>query len=231
MALRALFLDVGNTLLHEQPSRFELYAQAARKHGCDIATEQMAAHMRQAHAELPRWVQGSFRYTDPWFEVYIERIFHQTLGLPKEELAELSKELFARFSDPATFRLHEGGLELLELARERQLRIGIISNWSGRLPRLLDQLDLTRRVDFVLCSALERLEKPSAEIYTRALDRAGVRAEEALHAGDDIEKDILGAQRLGIRAVLVDHAQRHRGIAPSVHHLKELSAIVERLTA
>jgi putative hydrolase of the HAD superfamily len=231
MALRALFLDVGNTLLYEQPSRFELYAQAARRHGRDIATEEMAAHMRQAHAELPRWVQGSFRYTDPWFEVYVERIFHHTLGLPRKDLVRLSSDLFARFCDPATFQLHEGALDLLELARERQLRIGIISNWSGRLPRLLDQLDLTRRVDFVLCSALERLEKPSAEIYIRALERAGVQAEEALHAGDDVEKDILGAQRLGIRAVLVDHAQRHGAIAPRVHNLKELSAIVERMTA
>lgn len=231
MALRALFLDVGNTLLSERPTRFELYAQAARNHGCEISVEDMTAQMRRAHAELPRWVNGAFRYTDPWFELYIENIFHGALGLPKERLPELSEALFARFSDPATFAIHDGALELLKLARDRQLRIGIISNWSHRLPGLLDRLDLTRRVDFVLCSALERMEKPSVELYARALDRAGVQAEEALHAGDDMEKDLLGARRAGIRSVLVDHGRRHSGVSPCVHNLGELTAIVERLTA
>lgn len=231
MALRALFLDVGNTLLREHPSRFELYAQAAQAEGCDISVEDMGRQMRRAHAELPPWIDGAFRYTDPWFEAYISNIFHEALGIPRERLPALSGKLFARFSDPTTFSMYPGALELLGMARERNLRIGIISNWSHRLPGLLDALGITSRVDFVLCSAIERLEKPSAELYLRALARAGVRAEEALHAGDDMEKDLLGAQRVGIRSVLVDHSRRHANISPSVNDLEQLTAIVERLTA
>lgn len=231
MALRALFLDVGNTLLSEQPSRFELYAKAAEAYGRPVAVENMAAWMRSAHAELPRQVAGGFRYTDPWFELYIERIFHSRLGVPKNELAELATNLFARFSDPSTFQVHSGSFELLELARARGLKIGIISNWSHRLPKLLNDLGITPRVDFVLCSALERAEKPDAELFQRGLRLAGVEASEALHAGDDVEKDFWGAQRVGLRAVLVDHAQRHPELTPRVHNLQELREIVERLTA
>lgn len=230
MALRALFLDVGNTLLRERPSRFELYAQAAHEEGCPISTEEMAAQMRRAHAELPTWVGGAFRYTDPWFEAYIARIFHESLGVPRERLSPLSERLFARFSDPATFELYPGAFELLALARTRGLRVGIISNWSHRLPGLLERLDISPRVDFVLCSALERLEKPSVELYRRALQQAGVQPEEALHAGDDIGKDLLGAQQAGLRAVLVDHARAHANISPAVSGLDQLAEIVDRLT-
>ncbi|MBJ7903178.1 TIGR01458 family HAD-type hydrolase [Streptomyces sp. DSM 110735] len=45
--------------------------------------------------------------------------------------------------------------------------------------------------------------KPSAAFFRAALDRLGVDATEALMVGDDVESDVLGAQRLGITGVLV----------------------------
>ncbi len=231
MVLRAVFLDVGNTLVHERPSRFEIYAQTARAHGLEVATERMDALMREAHRDLPREIDGAWRYTDRWFEAYLERIFCEGLGLEPARLAPLSRELFARFSDPATFALHAGALELCDALRARGLALGIVSNWSPRLPRLLEHLGLAARADFVLCSALERAEKPDEEIFRRALARAGVRADEALHAGDDLEKDFRGARRAGLRAVLVDHSARAAGETPRVHSLPELGEWIEHLCA
>lgn len=232
MTIQALFVDVGNTLVREVPSRFAIYAECARAHGLAIETPAMAALMRRAHGELPARVGGAFRYTDPWFAAYIERIFHHHLGLERAVLPDLSRGLFARFSDPATFELFPGAIELLESARARGLAIGVISNWSARLPRLLEALDVARRVDFVLCSAIEELEKPDEEIFRRALERADVAPDSALHAGDDLEKDYLGARRLGIRALLVDHADVHARLGhPRARDLAQLREHVERLAA
>jgi FMN phosphatase YigB (HAD superfamily) len=52
--------------------------------------------------------------------------------------------------------------------------VGLISNWSPRLPKLLADLRISERVDFVLCSAIERAEKPDAALFERALARANV---------------------------------------------------------
>lgn len=49
-----------------------------------------------------------------------------------------------------------------------------------------------------------RAFKPHREIFERALDVAGVSAEEAIHIGDSYQADVLGARKLGIDAVLVD---------------------------
>jgi putative hydrolase of the HAD superfamily len=232
MALRAVFLDVGNTLVRERPSRFAIYAQAAAARGIDLDERAMRALMVEAHAELPREIAGSYRYGDAWFEAYLERIFHAKLGLGRAALPELSRELFARFSDPATFELHHGALELLEGLRAAGLRVGLISNWSARLPGLLAALGVAQRVDFTLCSAIERLEKPDPLFYELALKRAGVRADEAVHAGDDLEKDVLGARRSGLRAVLVDHARARRGLAtPRVENLSDLLDLFARVRA
>ncbi|MCP3914398.1 MAG: hypothetical protein GY711_02450 [bacterium] len=113
MSLRALFLDFGNTLVHESPSRFELYAIEARNGGIDVDENQMRALMSRAHAELPIEIGGAYRYTDAWFEAYIERIFHDYLGLARERLPVFRTHLFATFSDAATFRLFPGTRKLL----------------------------------------------------------------------------------------------------------------------
>jgi HAD superfamily hydrolase (TIGR01509 family) len=187
--------------------------------------------MRAAHRELPREIAGAWRYTERWFEAYIERIFATELGLEPGRLQALSRDLFARFADPATFELFPGAEELCEELRARGLVVGLVSNWSNRLPRLVADLGLSERTDFVLCSAIERLEKPDEELFRRALERAGVRADEALHAGDDLEKDFHGARRAGLRAVLVDHARLRGSETPRVHSLPELGQWVERLCA
>ena len=100
MSLKAVFIDAGNTLLYEKPSRFEIYAQAARGRGVEITTERMTELMRSAHQALPREIDGGFRYSENWFSKYIERIFHEELGLSSDELPALSAEIFGRFADP-----------------------------------------------------------------------------------------------------------------------------------
>ena len=205
MVLQAVFIDAGNTLLYEKPSRFEIYAQAARRRGLDIAAEAMRDLMVRAHRELPREIAGAYRYSEDWFSSYIRWIFHEELGLSRRDLPGVSRELFERFSDPSTFTLFPGALELLEGLRRRGVVIGIVSNWSQRLPGILDGIGVSRRVDLVLASAIERVEKPAAEMFHRACARAGVRPADALHAGDHPEKDVAGAIRAGLLAVQVVH--------------------------
>ena len=205
------------------PSRAEIYTEAAAGAGVQLSAERMAALMRSAHDELPRELPGGFRYSDPWFAAFMERIFGDELGLRGDALARVQRELFARFSDPATFKLYPGAFELLDGLRAASLRVGVVSNWGPRLPQLLTGLGIAERVDFVLCSGAERCEKPEPEIFRRALARAELRPEESLHAGDHPEKDVAGARRAGMAAVLVDHARRQpSGVAPKVHDLGEL---------
>ena len=67
---------------------------------------------------------------------------------------------------------------------------------------------------------------PNAEavIFERALERLGVPANEVLHAGDHLTKDVEAAGCSGLQAVLVDHDRRHREFAgPRVESLDELS--------
>jgi putative hydrolase of the HAD superfamily len=229
MPLEAVFLDVGNTLLTEDPSRFAIYAEAGRERGLDVDEPRMHALMRAAQRELPERVGGAYRYSDAWFAAFVERIFADHLGLPREQVPALLDELFGRFEDARTFRLFPGAVELLEGLRDRGLRVGAISNWSARLPRVLAAMDLGRHFDFVLCSALLELEKPDPAIFAAALERAGVSPDRALHAGDDPVNDGAAAG-VGLDVVLIDRDGRHGECGlRRVRDLHELARYVEEL--
>ncbi|MEW6073441.1 MAG: HAD-IA family hydrolase [Planctomycetota bacterium] len=206
MALRAVFLDLGETLLTTRLPRFEIYAQAARDRNRDVTAGEMRSLMGRVHHALPERLDGAPRYSDPWFAEFIRRIFGAELGFAGAELAAITAELFARFEDPATFCVYPGAEELFAAVRARGLALGIVSNWSARLPRLLARLGWAERLDFALASAIVGTEKPSPGIFAAALSRAGARPEEALHAGDHPELDVAAARAVGIEGVLVDHA-------------------------
>ena len=105
------------------------------------------------------------------------------------------------------------------------------SNTTLEIAFAIDEKRIASHVDVLMCSALERCEKPGAEIFRRALERAGVRPDQALHAGDHPLKDVAAARRVGMRSVLVEHgARRDRGWTPRVGSLTELAELVEALT-
>lgn len=198
--LRALFLDAHHTLFHEQPPRAAIYAEVAARHGLARDVPTVAAAMRRAHAALPREIDGEFRYSRGWFRHFIDAIFADLGGTATPELRA---DLFSRFDDPATFRLYPDTLPALAALRPRVAVLGVVSNWSPALPRLLERLGIAGWFDFVLASAAERCEKPDRILFERALARAGVSAGEALHVGDHPENDVAGARAAGLEARLL----------------------------
>ena len=229
--LRAVLLDAGNTLIVERESRAALYAAAARARGLTVDDDAMLAHMKRAHAELPREIGAHFHYSEGWFACFIERVFVERLGLDRSALARVQAELLERFADPATFRVLPGAFELVRELRARGLVVGVVSNWSERLPDLLEGLGLARELDFIVVSALERCEKPEPRIFAVALERARVGAAQALHVGDDLEADVHGARALGILPIqLARDSSSSTGTHVRVRDLHELKRwILDRL--
>jgi len=86
----------------------------------------------------------------------------------------------------------------------RGVGLGIVSN-TGRTPgvilrRVLERHGLLGRFGAISYSDEVGVRKPAAEIFRATLARAGVRAEEAVHIGDNPDADVVGAQAVGMRA-------------------------------
>ena len=82
--------------------------------------------------------------------------------------------------------IHSAGLKTLLLT----------NNDEERVQRFIKNIDT-----LYVCDA----DKPLQDGYKKALDMLGVKAEEAICAGDQIFTDVLGANRTGIPSVLIHY--------------------------
>ncbi len=101
-------------------------------------------------------------------------------------------------------RLYDDTLATLELARQRGLKIGLISNTIW-LPEMHDadlkRLGIAGFFDHRVYSSAFPYVKPHPAIFEHSLAALGVAPEEALFVGDRIVDDIGGALGAGLRAV------------------------------
>ena len=88
----------------------------------------------------------------------------------------------------------------------RGLHLGIVSNIDeDDLHHLIDRGELRALFDSLLSSEAAGSCKPDARIFALALERAGCAPEEALFVGDSLPADVAGANRAGMRSVLLWH--------------------------
>lgn len=96
----------------------------------------------------------------------------------------------------------EATANVLRELRERELKLGVITNGPSSLQRRkLAALALDRSFDVILVSGEEGVRKPDAEIFRRALTRLEVEAHEAMFVGDHPVADVEGSHRAGLLAV------------------------------
>jgi FMN phosphatase YigB (HAD superfamily) len=227
VALKAAFFDVGDTLVEHWAPREkldELARLALRREfgerdwyerfiGATIAPG--APTLRQ---ETMRWYEQWFRNA----QVGIDDIDLERLRLAMTVPLEL-------ISTPVP-----GAFAAVRWCKAKGLRVILVTN---TLTRGDDEVwedwrrfGLADAIDGVTSSHSVGWQKPHRAIYDRALELAGAQASEAFMVGDRLDADILGAKRLGMRAVWrrTEHEQAKVDVAPdaTIRDLTELPAVV-----
>jgi putative hydrolase of the HAD superfamily len=130
-----------------------------------------------------------------------------------------------------------GVIDAVSALRQAGFTLCVISN-TGRTPgtilrKLLDRYGLLNLFTVVTFSDEIGYRKPHSEIFRQTLSRVGRDPARALHVGDDIEADIGGAKRLGMRAVLYSPHENSPRNNPSpdavLKHFSDLPVLLQKL--
>jgi len=236
--VRAVFLDIGDTVMRPNPSWEHVYAMAFAEYGIEISVEDLQVALRQAYRH------GGWGFDDG-FEPTEETSFRRTVEIDQAAIVQLGigpmpdaffRRLGELFMVTSHWHVFPDVLPTLVALKERGLVVGAVSNWVWNLPELLHSLELVGQFDFITASARVGFEKPHPRIFEEALEKAQVRPWQAIHVGDHLDADVHGAERLGIGAVLMDRYHHHKpeelppGL-PVIHSLDELLPIVDARTA
>jgi putative hydrolase of the HAD superfamily len=233
-AVRAITLDVGNTLLFPHPSLGSVYADVGRRHGLAIDAQDVEprfdACWRVCQAQQTGLIYGTTHDHALEFWCAVNRAVLAERVPAEAALRDFVADLYFTFGRAGSWRTHPGLAELLAACRSRGIPIGIISNWDLRLRPLLDELGFTRWADPVLISAEIGLEKPAPALFHHALRALAEPASSVLHLGDTWADDVLGATACGMQAAWLNPTARPLPQSlPGVHDVRTLADAVSLL--
>ena len=206
---KAVFFDFYQTLGVWGQSLKPRLQKITDRYGCEVNWECYATARENLYAEA----SGSDPTTHVLLKTMQEIIesyceFVKALGVQEHveqmtwELLQSEHSLFA--ANAAT--LYDDTVPTLQHLREAGFKLAIVSNWDTPLDPLTERLGIAHYFDIIVAShdARVRSAKPDPHIFNYTLEAVGVSAAEAVHVGDTYEADIIGAQGVGIRPILID---------------------------
>lgn len=205
--VKAVFFDAAGTLIHLRESVGDSYARLAQRHGVEAAPEQLEAAFRQAWKTHPQPQHHGIPPEDGdrgWWADLVDACFADALGtkLPAEVMNPLFEDLYSWFARPEAWQTYPEVKPVLEQLRDRS-RLFVLSNFDARLKSILDGLGLLPLFESVVISSEVGHSKPHPGIFIHAARLAGLEPGECLHAGDELEADLKGAQQAGFQACLI----------------------------
>lgn len=255
MTYTALLFDLDETLLADIDSTDqalrEASALAKKRYGIDPAAltlivKQQAHHLWNASPTHPycqnigisSWegMWGTFAGDDPglqalaaWMPFYQQEVWNRALATFDVADDALAVELMQTFQRRrrAIFTLFPETLAVLQHLR-RRYRLAIITNGAPDIQRAkIAGARLEVYFDAIVVSGEVGVGKPDARVFQSALDQLDVTTAQAMMIGDNIIRDVWGAQQMGMRGVWVnrdDTATTKSGVTPE-HTISTLDAL------
>jgi putative hydrolase of the HAD superfamily len=197
--IRAVCLDIDDTLID--------FTATARQALCDLIgrDDMWPRWQRTTDEHVARVVAGELSYED--MHQARTKAFFADLGalLDDELVADLEQRRCTRLR--AAWRLYDDTLPCLDWLRAAGVKLAAVTNASGSHQRgKLDRLGIGRFFDTVVIAGELGAAKPDPVIFHTACARLGVPVDEAMHVGDLLDADAIGARDAGLRGVWLDRS-------------------------
>lgn len=158
------------------------------------------------------WIELTERWIEP---------IGSSSSLTLELVERVERRMFGENQD--VFSLFEDTMPILDECDRRGLRLMVISNWDYTLDRALQVSGIFDRFEVIVASLRFGAEKPDPSIFHFGLGKMQLLPEDVWHVGDDPLADVVGANQVGMRGVLIDRSHSESS-GHRIHDLRELFA-------
>jgi putative hydrolase of the HAD superfamily len=226
VAIRGVLFDWDGTVVRGEPFNAQAAAEAiaayARKHlEAAVLPDEF---LRAFQAVLPEYKPGVTEQAPNIQHLLGAAFTWLGLAVGVNDVESCARLFFQEASRDVT--VYDDARALLASLRYRGYRTGVVTNSlfpSSRFEPKVNELGLAGYIDAFVSSADVGLAKPNPSPYLKALDGVGLEPHEAVFVGDTAATDIAGARAAGMRAFLLERADRARDRSGYL--------VIERLTA
>jgi putative hydrolase of the HAD superfamily len=217
MDIRAVAFDVNGTLVRiltddGMEQIFRSIAHFLTYQGIDLHRHQVRdlyfEHMKEQQQASPE-EHPEFDAVGIWRSILQAHLTEFTRALPAEKLEQMPlflTEMYRGISR-CRLRLYPHVREVLDVLRERYPLAVVTDAQSAYARAELHKVGLLDYFDPIVVSGDHGYRKPDRRLFQLALDGMGVAAEHALYVGNDMHRDIFGAQEAGLTTVMVESDQ------------------------
>jgi len=212
--VKAIGFDLFNTLITADPKAVsdavERLITNLHKGGLTFGDDSFKKAYHQCAMDFIEKTKedGKETHNRFWISAALQELGYQI----EPDDARIALALDAYFSAFFDYcRLIPGTIHMLNMLKGRY-RLGLLSNFThapaGR--GLIRKLGLAPFFDVLLISGEIGYRKPHVIVFQRLVEEFGVGSSQLLYVGDNIEADINGARRAGIRPVWFTWAMDHK---------------------
>ncbi len=213
--LKAIFFDVGNTLLF--PNRTHILAPLHQRN-LTPTLDQWHAIERKTKKEFDDILQHDGKADHSFWYLFYSHLLPE-LGVHDDALRDAlvnATRISANWCD-----IRPGTRETLQRLG-RRYPLAVISNADGKIADVLNRCGIADCFQQIIDSGLVGYEKPHPAIFETAVRSMNVSPEQSLYVGDVYSVDYLGATGAGMQAILFDVAGTYRESGlPRVESLEE----------
>ncbi|GAC1456798.1 MAG: hypothetical protein PVSMB4_16960 [Ktedonobacterales bacterium] len=236
-AVRAIFFDVGYTMLEPHPSTIDIVVRACAERGLAPDRACLEGQLAAAEGFLQR---GATAEPQTWADErailalwtgYFTELLRPCLGEGSTgaRLDEIIGHVLRAFVHYTSYAPYPDVVPVLRLLHAHGLTLGVISDWDIGLGPILHEHGLNQYFDFAVISAAVRHAKPHPQLFELALKRANAIPDYAVHVGDSYVLDVLGARSVGIAPVMIDRRGKVDPATVDVPVVRDLYGLLDIL--
>ena len=236
MAIKLITFDFYNTLGKFKPPREEIQIEACRPFRLDVTPAGIALGYRAADAFMAMEVARQPLRKRSRDELRMFFAEYESLVLQGDGIQvsyEVARQIVKSVRSMSHgFELYEDVLGSLEILKRKGFTLGLISNNEQTSENLMTEVGLKGYLHFAVTSSEVSMGKPHPPIFTKALNKANVKASEGIHVGDQYETDVKGALNIGKKAILIErdgHADTSKEY-PIISGLNEIYEAIDTIS-
>jgi HAD superfamily hydrolase (TIGR01662 family) len=208
--VRAVFLDLGETLVHldrpwEQVFQTNLEALCGYLESLGLRLD----FQKFTETFVRMFNDASYRADVYKVEIPMQEILSKVLRKSGLQILgiDLPTNAMIEFYRPEveSWQLYPDAIDTLTKLDQEGYSMGVISNaksdWMVRA--IVVRRDIGKFLNAIVSSAAMKIRKPRAEIFIQALNELNAKPRDSIFVGDSISADVAGAKSLGMRAIHV----------------------------
>lgn len=124
--------------------------------------------------------------------------------------------------------LRKNILPFLDFCFQEGIKVCIVTDLTAHIQyRKIKRLKLASKINYIVTSEEAGVEKPDAKIFELAINKLNLKFNEVCMIGDNFEKDIVGANALGIRTFWLNNKNSFNNLFEDTFIFNDFNNLIE----